>query len=456
MSNGPPYSENHEAAVLGRILMQPGVLGDGLALEDGDFHILKHQQIFRSMLTLNQEGIPADATNVVQHLAEKGTLEDVGGGYFITGLPDLASISIKADARKLRELAERRGVREQAIKVQQGIEAGLPLYEISGAESFIRDMKRESVLTTIMPQPLDIWCIDEIQEERPEDMIEGILPVETVLMLYGLPKVGKSLLGLGLGFHLAAGVPWFDLEIKRRWRVLYISGEGGRWSLIDRLNRLLKGDVIPPAKQFAFWAIPSIDILDAVDFGGLVAGIESFAPDIIIMDPLQKFHRCDENDNTAMQSVMDSFRSLITAKGRSLIIQHHARKAGDATRGASSVSAEVDTIVRFEWVSKNDHHGARRLYFEDLRHGEAPDDLFLHLDPFTLSFTRESFSSSNEAVQVLAEHEGRMESRAALKDALISSSRKEKAWAYRRIQLAIQSGQIEESESGGEIRLRSL
>lgn len=456
MQHGPPFSENHEKAVLGAILLKPGVLGNSLALEKSDFHILKHQRIFRSMLALNQNGIPADATNVVQHLVEKDTLEDVGGGFFITGLPDLASISIEADTKKLRELAVRRGVREQAIKVQQDIEAGLPLDVIEGAEAFIKDIHRESVLSAIMPQPLDISCIDEIQEERPDDIIGGILPVETVLLLYGVPKVGKSLMVLDLAFHLALGQSWFNLEIKKPWKVLYISAEGGKWVLYGRIEHLKKDKVRVAAKQFALWAVPSFDILDLADFDGLVAGIESFCPDVLIMDPLQKLHQADENANSEMQQVLDRLRTLITSQGRSLILVHHARKGGDAIRGASAIAGEVDSVIRLEWASKNDHHGVRRLLFEDLRHGEAPDDIFLHLDPITLSFASEGYSSSNEAVQVLADHEGRMASRAALKDVLMAHTGKQKAWAYKVITAAVNSGQIEEVNKGGEIRLRSL
>lgn len=139
MDQGPPYSENHEAAVLGAILMDPLVLDNGLALEEQDFYLTKHQLIYRTMLQLHNAGTPADPVNLTRELFERGTLKGVGGAFYITGLPDMASISISADTKKLRQLAKRRGVRVQAIKVQKGIEDGKPLDEIVGAESFARN-----------------------------------------------------------------------------------------------------------------------------------------------------------------------------------------------------------------------------------------------------------------------------------------------------------------------------
>ncbi|MCH9050563.1 MAG: hypothetical protein IIA72_05715, partial [Proteobacteria bacterium] len=109
---------------------------------------------------------------------------------------------------------------------------------------------------------------------------------------------------------------------------------------------------------------------------------------------------------------------------------------------------------RLEWESKDDHQGARRLYFEDLRHGEAPDDLYLNLDPITLSFTREGYNSNNEAVQVLEDNEGRMASRAALRASIMAYTGKQKAWAYRIITEALKDGQIDEVTKGGEVRLK--
>lgn len=136
MSKGPPYSESHEAAVLGAILMDPAVLDNGLVLEEQDFYLTKHRLIYQTMLRLHNAGTPADPVNVAQEMHEKGTIKVVGGAFYITGLSNMASISISADTKKLRQLAKRRGVRVQAIKVQIGIDDGKPLDEIVGAESF--------------------------------------------------------------------------------------------------------------------------------------------------------------------------------------------------------------------------------------------------------------------------------------------------------------------------------
>ena len=230
-------------------------------------------------------------------------------------------------------------------------------------------------------------------EEWPEDIISGLLPVESIMVLYGAPKVGKTILALNLAYHIAAGVDWHSLQIPKPRRVLYISVEGGKRALRARFEAMQGGEVRPPEGSLQSWAVPPFDILNPGHFESLKAAVEAFSPGVIVLDPLIKIHRSEENDNVAMQRVLDQVRSLVTGYGRSLILVHHSAKTGITARGASAIVGDSDAIIRLEWEDPDEHSGPRRLYFEDIRHTRAPNSLFLTLDPATLTFHAERLGS---------------------------------------------------------------
>lgn len=411
----PPYSENLEKAVLGAIMRDPGKYVE--LLENGfvsAFHLKKHATIALAMYDLHVAGSPADMPNTVESLTENDNLQKAGGAYYVSGLTEDNTVSFDplCDLNKLKEIDGKRRIREKMIQLfQAGFDR--PLDDIQSdflkiTESFTPDNARDAGINSIMGVPMDFWEMADYEYKRLEDFIQGILPTECILLLYGVQKVGKSLLALNLAIHLAAGKPWFHLNISKPRKTLFVSAEGGSPMLQDRIQHLKTGETIPPAKNLGIWAIPPIDVLSSSDFGGLVAAIETFQPEVIILDPLAKLHSKDENSNNEMAEVLGRLRQLVTNHGRSLILNHHARKSGDTSRGASSIAREVDSIIRLEWENKEDHTGNRRLYFEDLRHSEPPADLFLVLDFKTLVFQRTDSQGLDLVKQILEENDGKM------------------------------------------------
>ena len=459
MSDEPqflPSTEMLEEGVLCRLMRQPELLNNGCRIQPNDFKSTKRRKIARTMEYLHKKGILPDIINVVLRLDELGELDKIGGRYYLTGFYEYESIDIHGDLRRLHEQAIRRKAREMTIQLGQDIsglsleETAQVLQEIVGIAS---DALPETNLRKIMPAPVDLWTIEESVRERPEDVISGLLPLETVMLLYGPPKTGKSLLLMNLAMHLAAGKPWHHLQISRQWKVLYVSAEGGQWMLIDRVAHLRTGEVVPTPESLALWAVPSFDIRSDADYAALEDAVDKWHAEIIIIDPLQKIHTADENDNQAMQAVMNQFRSLITSQRRSLILSHHARKSGDAARGASSILGEADSIVRLDFEDRKHHGRGRRLYFEDLRHAESPPDLYLTLDPNTLTFLASESEGVDLVVNILAE-KGEL-TQAELKDAVMDRGGISRSRAYQLIKLAKQSGAIRPNAGGKKLRLKA-
>ena len=76
------FPHNHEAeqAVLGAILLEPGVLVSvNERLKPDDFYRQSHQRLFQVMNELGEQGEPVDLVTLTAELQDRKLLEEVGG-----------------------------------------------------------------------------------------------------------------------------------------------------------------------------------------------------------------------------------------------------------------------------------------------------------------------------------------------------------------------------------------
>ena len=93
----------------------------------------------------------------------------------------------------------------------------------------------------------------------------------------------------------------------------------------------------------------------------LVDLLNTQMPATLIVDPLAELHNCEENDNTALRTIIAEFRKLAVAHNMAIIVLHHTRKgsgqaAGDpeAARGASSIIGAVRIAMTLTGMSQDD------------------------------------------------------------------------------------------------------
>jgi replicative DNA helicase len=85
----PPCDIEAERAVLAAVLLEPRRIGDvTAALKPIDFADRAHRTLFTAMLSLQQRGLPADATLVVGELCDRGQY-NVEDGVSTATLVDL-------------------------------------------------------------------------------------------------------------------------------------------------------------------------------------------------------------------------------------------------------------------------------------------------------------------------------------------------------------------------------
>ena len=100
-----------------------------------------------------------------------------------------------------------------------------------------------AMLNTSLPSLNPICFNDFLGLDMPprEMLLNPILPERSLAMLYAPRGVGKTLLGLSIGFAVASGAPLLRWSAPRKRRVLYVDGEMPLVSLQERLRAISMG-----------------------------------------------------------------------------------------------------------------------------------------------------------------------------------------------------------------------
>ena len=120
----PPVDIEAEKAVLGSMLKNQDARADCTAmLRPADFYLKEHQEIYKTMVDMDQKGTGIDITTVYSALKQRRTADDVGGITYLSRLMDEAIVPSNAryyaetvsDKSKMRQLiAEAEAIRDAA------------------------------------------------------------------------------------------------------------------------------------------------------------------------------------------------------------------------------------------------------------------------------------------------------------------------------------------------------
>lgn len=247
--------------------------------------------------------------------------------------------------------------------------------------------------------------------EVPSWIRPGFLPKGGKLLFGGAAKIGKSLIMLEIARALAAGVRPFDyhhLDVPEPARVLIIEQEIGEAGLRKRAD-LIFAEGRGRAATSRIHVVSKDPLLVLSDPAGrsrLRWYVEQVEPDVLILDPISKFHYYDESDPAQIGQLLGYLDALIrehSARGMSIIFSHHFRKgpATDQTRagydpldpynfgGSRKWFDDPDTLVTL--VREPRAQGGRldrqasarswRLRARiTMRHDEDPGDIYLDVN----------------------------------------------------------------------------
>ena len=234
-SSLPPVSIEAEMSVLGSILLEPHACGEVVQVLSGrnDFSRPGHGELYEALVNLYDERQGVDLVQLQQALADRGTLESIGGTDYllrlVEGTPTAAHAThyarIVRDKSMLRQLigVAREILRQAHDRPDEAStlldEAERQIFEIAQQAQTRRtaDLKTLIRATVERLESADSNALTGIScgFSDLDTMLGGMQPGE-MLVLAARPSMGKTALALNIAEHMATSgeaVGVFSLEM---------------------------------------------------------------------------------------------------------------------------------------------------------------------------------------------------------------------------------------------------
>lgn len=186
--------------------------------------------------------------------------------------------------------------------------------------------------------------------EKPDWLIDGILPTRSLGVVHGQPGAGKTFLVLDWAMCVAEGHKWLGRAVQQG-PVVYVLAEGwhglnGRVSAWKMHNGVMSDDRSGVA--FLGQPIRLIDPRDIMAFGDSVEATGVY-PCLVVIDTLARNSTgIDENSAKEMGQIISNCDQLRQRFDCAVLLVHHSTKGGlsaPTLRGSSALNGAADTVV---------------------------------------------------------------------------------------------------------------
>jgi hypothetical protein len=248
---------------------------------------------------------------------------------------------------------------------------------------------------------LPVSTFNKLELPQREEMIEGLLLTQTLILLYAQRGLGKTMVALQMAVSLAQGKPFLVWAVPRARRVLFVDGEMAGSELQERLVKFC-GDNVPDcldiiASEVFFGTEGGVmNLADPVQqekFLGLLDALEAQGrtPEVIFLDNKSALTSgTDENSNSEQDALL-AFLIGLRHRHITVVLVHHAGKGGDQ-RGASRNEDFIDLVIKLvvpedeqdpdsdEPPPQSSGGAAFRVSFTKHRSRKRPDPPFLDVE----------------------------------------------------------------------------
>jgi len=206
------------------------------------------------------------------------------------------------------------------------------------------------------PETLPVVRVAEIEvDEAPERwLVEQLWADAAVGWIAGSPKACKSWLALELAVSVASGTPCLGrFEVTAQGPVLVYLAEDALAQVRERVSGLCVSRGLD-LRTLDLHAIttPSLRLDTSKDQDRLRRTVRDLRPRLLVLDPLVRLHRLDENSAGEVSALLSFLRELQRAFDLALVLVHHTRKnvatgvqAGQALRGSGDFHAWSDSSL---------------------------------------------------------------------------------------------------------------
>ena len=266
---------------------------------------------------------------------------------------------------------------------------------------------------------LPVSRANELDIRHPQQawLIEPLWAYAAVGIIGGPPKCCKSWLGLDMALSVASGSPCLDqFPVKRPGPALIFLAEDALPAVRARIEALCSHRQIHIDSLDLYVITASSLRLDLMqDQQRLKATLANFKPRLLILDPLVRLHRLDENSANDISSLLGFIREMQRSYDTAIVLVHHLSKKhyaqpGQALRGSSDLHAFGDSNCylarrKDQIILTLEHRAAKSPDPIALQLVSRPDGSATHLEISSTKITTEL--SVNERILELLLHAGR-------------------------------------------------
>ena len=207
----------------------------------------------------------------------------------------------------------------------------------------------------------------ELATVRPRRWVYGYKLIRGFVSVMASPGgTGKSALVSAMGLDMAAGLTTLHDAPHRALKVWVYNLEDPRDETIRKVAAVMRHKRIPEAALDNMIVTSGRDrsliIAEEIERGIIAAtpdvpacieAIKAAGVDVLTVDPVIRSHRVNENDNKALDFVMDLYARIAAEADCAVLLVHHTRKGftggdADSIRGASSMSSAARIAVTLQ------------------------------------------------------------------------------------------------------------
>lgn len=232
--------------------------------------------------------------------------------------------------------------------------------------------------TTLLP----VVQAGDLDVLPPEEqwLIEGLWGSGAIGLIGGPPKCAKTWLGLDMALSVVSGTPALGhFPVAQSGPALIYLAEDGLPQVRARIEALCRHrgcDIHRLPLHVITTPVLRIDLKQ--DQERLAATVAALQPRLLLLDPLVRIHRLDENSAVEISGLLGYIRDLQRNCDVAIAIVHHASKKqrsqpGQALRGSSDLHAIGDSNV---YLTRNNR---KIILTIEHRSARSPEPIALEL-----------------------------------------------------------------------------
>lgn len=207
-------------------------------------------------------------------------------------------------------------------------------------------------VSSVHGEMLPTTKISQLQETRQQQgwLINDLWLASACGIIGGQPKCWKTWLGLDMAISVSSGTPCLGrFEVPDPGPSLIFMAEDRLDEIQSRVHGICQHRGVDMSTlDLSVITAPSLRLDSEADQKRLYATVGEIKPRLLLLDPMVRLHRLDENNARDMSGFLGFLRDLERSFGVSIILTHHAGKRGSSRpgqglRGSSDLHAYGDS-----------------------------------------------------------------------------------------------------------------